>query len=110
MPKEVRTYWEENPDQRIGQVLINLNLVPDDFKVWHDEEPDILLSQDYQHRDIHFWGRNFDKDMNRLPKTEWILIKDMSTEHIEAILDGGWVNDGDPYKTYFEEELILRKK
>jgi hypothetical protein len=74
-----------------------------------DEEDDILLSQGYQPRDIYFWGRNFDKDMNQLPKTEWILIKDMSTEHIKNILDGGWVKDGNPYKTYFEEELKLRQ-
>ena len=55
------------------------------------------------------WGRNYDKDMNRLIETEWILIKDLSTDHIEAILDGGFCNDN-MYLETFKEELISRSK
>jgi len=32
------------------------------------------------------WGKNYDADNNRLPTTEWILLKDLSTDHIIAIL------------------------
>ena len=32
------------------------------------------------------WGKNYDKDMNRLPKTEYILLKDLDTDHIYNIL------------------------
>ena len=45
-------YWLENPDQRFGQVLINLNLIPDKLKIWHDEEDAILLSQGIDPRDF----------------------------------------------------------
>jgi len=51
----------------------------------------------------HFtWGRNFDKDMNRLPETEWIALKDLTTEHIENILDGGFASG-------MSEELMIRE-
>jgi hypothetical protein len=107
MPRKARTYWKENPDQRVGQVLINLNLLPDTSKIWLDEEKTILESQNIHPRQFTFWGRNYDKDMKRLPKTEWVLIKDMTIDHIQAILDGGWTNGY--MKDLFEEELELRK-
>jgi hypothetical protein len=33
------------------------------------------------------WGKNYDKNNNRLPETEWVLIKDLDTDHIKAILE-----------------------
>lgn len=54
------------------------------------------------------WGRNYDKDMNRLPKTEWITIENMTSDHIQAILDGLWVENNPFYKELFEEELKFR--
>lgn len=56
------------------------------------------------------WGRNFDKDMNRLLKTEYILIKDLDTSHIIAILDGGFVENNKFYKELFKKELKIRNK
>jgi hypothetical protein len=52
------------------------------------------------------WGNNYDKDMNRLPKIIWKPIKELSTDHIKAILDGNWT-DGH-YKVLFQNELKLR--
>ena len=100
-----RYFWEQEPDLRFGQWLINLGLLPDHLNIWNDEEDWILSSQGIPAREYKFWGRNFDKDMNRLPKTEWILIKDMTTDHIQAILDGNWAVN----KEIFENELLLRK-
>ena len=55
------------------------------------------------------WGVNYDKDMNRLPNgTEWRLIKDLVTEHIQAILSGGYADNNSFYKGVFEEELKFR--
>ncbi len=55
------------------------------------------------------WGVNYDKDMNRLPNgTEWRLIKDLVTEHIQAILSGGYADNNSFYKEVFEEELKFR--
>jgi hypothetical protein len=109
LTKAVREYWTENYDQRFGQMLVNLEYIPDTLTTWMDEDDNILLSQGINPAEFMFWGRNYDKDMNELPKTEWILIKDMSTDHIQAILDGNWVKDGNPYKTYFEDELKFRQ-
>ena len=38
------------------------------------------IRQDFQ------WGKNYDADNNRLPTTEYILLKNLSTDHIIAIL------------------------
>jgi len=108
MCRKARTYWYDNPDQRIGQVLINLNLIPDSVDIWMDEDYKILIDQGIPPREILFWGRNYDKDMNLLPKTEFLLIKDMETDHIKAILDGNWCHSS-LYKEVFEKELELRK-
>lgn len=32
------------------------------------------------------WGRNYDKDMNKLLETEYILLKDLERDHIYNIL------------------------
>lgn len=55
------------------------------------------------------WGNNYDKDMNRLPETIYNPIKDMTTEHIQAILDGGWSKDNPFYEELFKEELKFRE-
>ena len=55
------------------------------------------------------WGNNYDKDMNRLPKTVYNPIMDMSTEHIQSILDGGWVKNNSFYEKLFKQELKFRK-
>ena len=54
------------------------------------------------------WGNNYDKDMNALPETIWIPIKDMSSNHIQAILDGGYVKNNYAYQELFKEELEFR--
>jgi hypothetical protein len=84
--ERISIYWQANPDLRFGQLLYNLNLVPNDFK-YNAEECDWLIDQGYVNsEDILFWGRNFNKDGERLKTTEWILLKELTTDHIVAIL------------------------
>ena len=52
------------------------------------------------------WGVNYDKDMNRLPSTEWTPICDLSTEHIQAILDNGYGSN--KIRKCLETELAYR--
>ena len=54
------------------------------------------------------WGRNYDKNMVALPQTEWVPIMDMTSDHIQAILDGGWVKNNPFYEELFKEELKFR--
>ena len=51
------------------------------------------------------WGRNFNEKGERVP-TKYILIKDLGTEHIKAILDGGF--GGKRVRHYLENELKWR--
>ena len=51
------------------------------------------------------WGRNFNEKGERVP-TKYTLIKDLGTEHIKAILDGGF--GGKRIRHYLENELKWR--
>ena len=59
------------------------------------------------------WGRNYDKSGKKLKQTEWIKIKDLSTEHIYKILETQiltkfWIRlFWDEIK--YREELILNE-
>jgi len=56
------------------------------------------------------WGVNYDKDMNKLPKTIYKPIMEMTSDHIQAILDGGWTKNNNFYEELFKEELKFRNK
>jgi len=108
LSNKIRRKWLKDPDQRFGQLLINLELIPDKFNIWEDEEYLILDSQGIPKREFIFWGRQFDKHMNKLPKIEHVLLKDMETSHIKAILKGNYCKS-DFYLSAFKEELAFRK-
>lgn len=104
----VERYWLQYPDLRISQVLINTGIIPNFPGVWYYEEDEEVLinSGCAEARDIMFWGINYTKDMERLPETKYVLIKDLKTDHIQAILDGGY---GSPrYREEFTKELQFR--
>ncbi len=54
------------------------------------------------------WGKNYDVNMNALKKTEWVTIENMTTDHIKAILDGGYTKYNPFYEELFKEELNFR--
>ena len=56
-PTSVVEYWKENYDMRFGQVLINLNIVPDNMKIWGDEDEDILLDQGLPPEEVYLLGK-----------------------------------------------------
>lgn len=73
---------------------------------------DLSIYDDGTHetrRKYLFWGRSFDKDMNRLPVTEYITIQNMTTDHIQAIIDGGYSRNNSYYENLFKEELKFRE-
>lgn len=55
------------------------------------------------------WGRNYDKNMKRLPKTEFVPIKDLNTDHIWAILLT-LPNMNKEYRKVMEEEILFREE
>jgi hypothetical protein len=105
-----KPYWKENPDQRIGQVLINLELVPDNMFIWNDEESDILKDQGIAPEEYLYWGSIYDKYMNRISLTHK-LIKDLDSEHISAIYQYMFKNGKElsqDYRTAFKNVLLKR--
>jgi len=38
--KQIEKFWMQVPDQRFGQLLINLRIVDDTIRVWSNEDDD----------------------------------------------------------------------
>jgi len=86
--KRIRDFWLEYPDLRLGQLLINDGYLDDTQFAWNVEEIDWMIKTgQLDFEDICFWGKNFDKDGNKLPKTEYITLREVTPEHAQAILD-----------------------
>jgi hypothetical protein len=106
---EIRLAWEDNPDWRFSQVLVNTGIIPNKPGFWYyKEELEVLDDLGIDRREFLLWGQNYDKDMNRLPETIYRPIKDLNTDHIKAILDGGWCKAGSHFEC-LKEELKRRE-
>jgi len=55
------------------------------------------------------WGINYDKNMKRLPETQFVPIKDLNTDHIWAILIT-LPDINKEYRRVMEEEIIFREE
>lgn len=107
--QEFKDFWLKNPDLRFSQVLVNLGIIPNIPGTWYYiEEDEILEELGISTREYLLWGQNYDKNMNLLPETIYKPIKELSTEHIQAILNGGFTKRK-KYIKCFEEELKLRE-
>lgn len=104
--EDVSKEWKEEPDQRLGQLLINLNLIPDG-EVWFVEEKEWLIKRNYiPVEEISFWGRIYGKDGKKLPEREWIPLDKLTTDHIKGILEffkGKEDNLNPTYLEYFKQ-------
>lgn len=104
--KDIKIFHKTNPHLRFSQILQVYGLYKEGF--WFYIEDDIMLMQFVEPREVLYWGNNYSEKGNRLKKTNWILIKDMSTEHIKAVLDGNFTNNL-MYLKAFNKELKLRE-
>lgn len=106
----IEKYWLNNPDLRLTQVLINLDIIPNFPGSWYYiEETDWLIKNNYcKFEDINFWGKRLDINNKLLSETKWILLKDLSMDHIESILsfvEKNNINIKPEYKKYFKQRL-----
>jgi hypothetical protein len=89
--KEIEIYWRQNPDFRISQVLIGLGILPNKSGFWfYDESYDILIEQGIPPEECLYWISIMDKDENPLDKPFHHLIKDMTKNHIQKIINGNY--------------------
>ena len=61
-------------------------------------------------REYFEWVRHFDKDMNKLPQPETIKLKDITDDHLMALVE--WTNDGYPKEIHkvFVDEVEYRNQ
>ncbi len=107
----IKKYWNENYDQRFGQVLVNLGLLDHFNTCWFKEEDDWLVENKYcKLEDIKFWISILDENNNPLKTPKYTLLKDMDNKHIKAILL--WFKDKSSridsrYIKYFNEKIEI---
>lgn len=73
------------------------------------EFENLTITTDSSIEDIHeffVWGRNMDADGNRLPETEYVLLKDITDGHLEALVE--CTKNG--YPPYINEIMIREKE
>lgn len=103
--EELEKVWLENPDWRFTQLCVNTGLIPNLPGVWYyTEDRDFMINRGFPIREILFWGtygKNGDQPL------KYIQLKNLDTDHIQAIIDTQkQLSD----KKYFIEELEFRKK
>ena len=88
--EEIEEEWLKYPDCRLGQLLVNLNLIPSkeiENYIWNIEEDDWLIKNGYCNiEDIKFWGVNYYKNGKQRKTTRYVLLKDLKTDHIQNII------------------------
>jgi hypothetical protein len=103
--------WENYPDMRFGQLLINLGIIYDNFRIWNLEDEEILNNQGVEEREYTLWGSVFDKQGRKRLETLYIPIKDLEASHINNILDSsknGNIMLNTKYKRLLTAELKLK--
>lgn len=108
--RKIKKFWIANNNLRFSQVLINMGYLDNITGTWYYiEDDDLLIRSGCEPREVIYWGQNFDVDMNRLPKTNWILIKNMTSEHVKSVI--AFMGEKLPikYKDAFANELKIRK-
>ena len=103
--KWITKEWQKNPDQRFGQMLINLGLVEDSIGTWNCG----IDSYKFTHeviREIYTWG-TFNKDYES--EREYKFIKDLDIDHIKAILKTQAHIKNTDIEKILKDELKFRK-
>ena len=104
---ELEKYWLENPDLRLTQLFVNTGQMPNIPGFWYYmEDYEFMLNIGFEPREIMLWGtygKNIDQPLKH------VFLKDMSNEHINAVLTNV-KNISEKYKTAFENELKYRKE
>jgi len=105
-------YWKENPDQRIGQVLINLGIVPDSMEIWVTEESTILIDQGIPPEEVLYWTSMYDEKSELLDEPITRKVSTLTEEHIKRIVQYMYDHNGriSPDMTKAFENMLAKYK
>ena len=106
--KVIKEFWTNNPDLRISQVLVTLGILPNIMGAyWYMmEEHEILIGQHVVHpENCLFWGSIYTRRLKRRKQTKYILIKDMSKNHINNVFAHNGIRLHPEYARAFENIL-----
>lgn len=102
----IEELWKQVPDMRFCQLLINLGIITPGTDSWYTEDEDILINTlDINPSEVLYWGT---RGKTGTKPVKYVLIKDLDTDHIKAILK---TQDqiSKRYRETFENELKSRK-
>jgi hypothetical protein len=106
--KEAKAFHKINPDLRFSQIIQTFVVYKQGF--WYYIEDDIMLIKlGLEPREILYWKSFLTKELKKLKKVKVKLIKDLETDHIQAILAGNHTYNL-MYLKAFNQELKLRKE
>lgn len=107
--EDIKNKWLKSPNYNLGQLLIIENYLPENNNLLKLNETEWLITNNLcKFEEINFWNRMRDKKGNRLPEVQMILLKDLESSHISAILDYCLemnINLNKDYKKYFESVI-----
>jgi hypothetical protein len=78
--------WKQNPDQRIGQLLINLGLIDDSLERWVIEDSTILIDQGIEPEEVLYWTSMYNENSEILETPITRKVSTLTEEHIIRIL------------------------
>lgn len=108
---DIKEKWNYMPDLRFSQVLIGLNYITNQPGSWfYYEEDQILKLQGHKPRDYVFWGNLYDKDGIELSEVNYILIKNLNTDHIQKLINSKWIKKGSEIYEIMCHELLIRTR
>lgn len=108
---DIKEKWYEMPDMRFSQILVYLSYINNESGFWYYyEEDEILKIQGYKPRDYVYWGNIFDKNGNKLPEVNYILIKDMNLDHMQTLIKHDWIRKGSDIYKVIESEILIRTR
>lgn len=101
--KDLKEFHFSNIDLRFIQVIqIQIAWFPG--FAFYKEDEQILMLLGLSLEEAVLWGVNYTKSMKKLRRTKWTYLKDLSTPHIKAIVEGGYTKDPILLK-YFNKKL-----
>ena len=118
---QIKKIWLNNPEMSIGQVLDSLGLFAGSSKLkninsyrncqWYNDQPeDILDKLVILDRERIIWCSRYNIFGKERKVPVYMLVKDMSTNHIRIILKSQYVRISNRYAHIFKNELTKRGK